>query len=53
MRVDETLTTPKQNKQRRLIESLKNKMKKGVKFKRSKQLKSNTIKVKVGMEYKK
>lgn len=53
MRVDKTLTAPKQNKQRKLIESIKRKMKKGVKFKRSKQLKNDTLKVKVGMEYKK
>tara|TARA_Y100001973_G_scaffold33588_1_gene50589 strand:+ start:21472 stop:21633 length:162 start_codon:yes stop_codon:yes gene_type:complete len=53
MRVDETLTGPKQNRQKKLIKHLERQMKKGVKFKQSKQLKNDTIKVKVGMEYKK
>jgi len=53
MKVDKTLTTPKQNRQRKLIKHLERQMKKGVKFKKSTQLKNDTVKIKVGMEYKK
>mgnify|MGYP003139454626 FL=1 len=52
MRVDKTLTGPKQNKQRKLIKFLARQMEKGVKFKRSPQVKNDTIRIKVGMEYK-
>ena len=52
MKVNKKLTGPKQNRQRKLIKHLLRQMEKGVKFKTSQQVKSDTVRIKVGMEYK-